>query len=244
MPKQIKFGLGGIFMPPAELNAQAVQGYEAAGLDFVAYWDQLCMTFPRSIWTPDIVPAAETYDIDCYLDAYALMTQAAMVTEELEIGLVGHRRAATSAERARAVVRDDRPHRQGPCVLHLGGGRDQAVQARTRCRGRSRSRIWRRRSRSSGCCGRTRARSATTARSGSSRTRSSPFSPTRTAARRCSSRPAPGAGSRSPGPTPTDGSPTSRRAGRPSSTPSRSRPCAATPRRPAVTRTRCRSAPP
>jgi len=88
VPKQIKFGLGGIFMPPADLNAQAVQGYEAAGLDFVAYWDQLCMTFPRSIWTPDIVPAAETYDIDCYLDAYALMTQAAMVTETIELGIV------------------------------------------------------------------------------------------------------------------------------------------------------------
>ena len=88
MPKQIKFGLGGVFMPPPELNVQAVKGYEASGLDFVAYWDQLCMTFPRSIWTPDIVPAAETYDIDCYLDAYALMTQAAMVTEKIELGIV------------------------------------------------------------------------------------------------------------------------------------------------------------
>lgn len=86
--RDIKFGLGGIFMPPPELNAQAVRGYEQAGLDFVAYWDQLCMTFPRSIWTPDIVPAAEVYDIDCYLDAFALMTQAAMETETLEIGLV------------------------------------------------------------------------------------------------------------------------------------------------------------
>jgi len=88
MSNQIKFGLGGVFMPPPELNAEAARGYEAAGLDFIAWWDQLCMTFPRSIWTPDIVPAAETYDIDCYMDAYALMTQAAMVTEKIELGIV------------------------------------------------------------------------------------------------------------------------------------------------------------
>ncbi len=86
--KNIKFGMGGVFMPPAELNAQAVQRYEKSGIDFVAYWDQLCMTFPRSIWTPDIVPAAAVYDIDCYMDAFALATQAAMVTEKIGIGIV------------------------------------------------------------------------------------------------------------------------------------------------------------
>jgi hypothetical protein len=35
--KKIQFGMGGVFMPPADLNAQAVQRYEQAGLDFVAY---------------------------------------------------------------------------------------------------------------------------------------------------------------------------------------------------------------
>jgi phthiodiolone/phenolphthiodiolone dimycocerosates ketoreductase len=85
--KKITFGMGGVFMPPSELNAQAVQGYEQAGLDFVCYWDQLCMTFPRTIWTPDIVPAAAVYDIDCYMDAFALMTQAAMVTSRIELGI-------------------------------------------------------------------------------------------------------------------------------------------------------------
>jgi hypothetical protein len=64
--KNIKFGMGGVFMPPVELNAQAVQNYEKSGIDFVAYWDQLCMTFPRSIWTPDIVPAsASSQQIVC-----------------------------------------------------------------------------------------------------------------------------------------------------------------------------------
>jgi phthiodiolone/phenolphthiodiolone dimycocerosates ketoreductase len=77
-----------MFMPPAELNAQARQSYEERGLDFVAWWDQMCMTFPRSIWTPDIVPAASVYDIDCYLDSYALLVQAAMVTEKIKLGIV------------------------------------------------------------------------------------------------------------------------------------------------------------
>jgi len=84
---KISFGMGGVFAPPPELNAAAVQSYEAAGLDFVCYWDQLCMTFPRTIWTPDIVQAAEVYDIDCYMDAFALMTQAAMVTDRIELGI-------------------------------------------------------------------------------------------------------------------------------------------------------------
>lgn len=88
MANKIHFGLGGVFMPPAELNAQACVSYEQRGLDFVAWWDQLCMTFPRSIWTPDIVPAAAVYDIDCYLDAFALMTQAAMLTERIKLGIV------------------------------------------------------------------------------------------------------------------------------------------------------------
>jgi len=59
---KLQFGLGGMFMPPAELNARACQSYEERGLDFVAWWDQMCMTFPRSIWTPDVVPTASVYD--------------------------------------------------------------------------------------------------------------------------------------------------------------------------------------
>jgi phthiodiolone/phenolphthiodiolone dimycocerosates ketoreductase len=88
MSGKIRFGLGGTFMPPIELNAQACQAYEARGLDFVAWWDQMCMTFPRSIWTPDIVPAAAVYDIDCYLDSYILAAQAAMVTDRINLGIV------------------------------------------------------------------------------------------------------------------------------------------------------------
>ena len=85
--KKIEFGMGGVFMPPAELNAKAVQAHEKAGLDFVAYWDVLCSFIPRSIWTPDIVAAAEYFDIDCYMDAFALMAQAAAVTETIKLGI-------------------------------------------------------------------------------------------------------------------------------------------------------------
>ena len=34
--KNIKFGMGGVFMPPVELNAQAVQRYEKSGIGIVA----------------------------------------------------------------------------------------------------------------------------------------------------------------------------------------------------------------
>jgi phthiodiolone/phenolphthiodiolone dimycocerosates ketoreductase len=85
--KRLQFGIGGMLVPPAELNVTSVQRYEKEGFDFVAYWDILCSFIPRSIWTPDIVPAAEYFDIDCYMDAYALMAQAAAVTSKIEIGL-------------------------------------------------------------------------------------------------------------------------------------------------------------
>ena len=50
--QKVKYGLFGVQFPPMELNAQAAQFYEQAGLDFLAYSDQTCFTIPRSIWTP------------------------------------------------------------------------------------------------------------------------------------------------------------------------------------------------
>jgi phthiodiolone/phenolphthiodiolone dimycocerosates ketoreductase len=96
--RHVRYGLGGVPNPPMELNEQAVKGYEAAGLDFAAYWDNTCMTFPRSIWTEDLVPAAAHYDCDCLLDGFSPMIQAAMVTEGLELMLMAvdvFRRAPT-----------------------------------------------------------------------------------------------------------------------------------------------------
>jgi phthiodiolone/phenolphthiodiolone dimycocerosates ketoreductase len=88
MTRDVKYGLGGVPFPPFELNEAAVRGYEAAGLDFVAYWDNTCMTFPRSIWTEDLIPAAGHYDCDMLVDGFSPMMQAAMVSEKLEIMLM------------------------------------------------------------------------------------------------------------------------------------------------------------
>jgi len=36
----LKFGTSGVLFPPISLGAQAAKGYEDAGVDFLAYWDQ------------------------------------------------------------------------------------------------------------------------------------------------------------------------------------------------------------
>jgi phthiodiolone/phenolphthiodiolone dimycocerosates ketoreductase len=85
---KVKYGLFGVQFPPLELNAQAVKFYEQEGLDFVAYSDQTCFTIPRSIWTPDIIAAADRVDVDTALDPVVMISQAAMVTERIEFGLM------------------------------------------------------------------------------------------------------------------------------------------------------------
>lgn len=80
----LKFGLTGVCFPPIEAGQQAAQAYESAGVDFVAYWDQLSLTIPRSIWTPDLVPAAKYWDIDTWFDPWQAMTAAALVTDRIQ----------------------------------------------------------------------------------------------------------------------------------------------------------------
>lgn len=80
----LKFGTSGVLFPPITLGAQAAKGYEDAGVDFLAYWDQLNLITPRSIWTPDLVPAAEYWNIDTWLEPYPAMTAAALATERVE----------------------------------------------------------------------------------------------------------------------------------------------------------------
>ncbi len=86
--RDVKYGLAGVMYPPFERNIAAMKEYEAAGLDFAAFWDNTCMTFPRSIWTPDLIPAAGHYDCDALVDAFSPMIQAATVTERLELMLM------------------------------------------------------------------------------------------------------------------------------------------------------------
>jgi phthiodiolone/phenolphthiodiolone dimycocerosates ketoreductase len=80
----LKFGTSGVLFPPIALSAQAAKGYEAGGVDFLAYWDQLNLITPRSIWTPDLVPAAEYWNIDTWLEPYPAMTAGALATERIE----------------------------------------------------------------------------------------------------------------------------------------------------------------
>jgi phthiodiolone/phenolphthiodiolone dimycocerosates ketoreductase len=84
--REIKFGAAG-HLSDADLNRAAVQFYEQQGYDFVIWADQMSMFVPRSIWTPDIVPAAESIDIDAHMDPFALITDAAVNTESIELGI-------------------------------------------------------------------------------------------------------------------------------------------------------------
>ncbi|HEY1970027.1 MAG TPA: LLM class flavin-dependent oxidoreductase [Pseudonocardia sp.] len=84
---EVKYGVNGVEFPPVEANRLAAQAYERAGLDFIVYWDQTCLSIPRSIWTPDLVPAANLYNIDDWLEPWPLMTDAALATERIRIGL-------------------------------------------------------------------------------------------------------------------------------------------------------------
>lgn len=84
VPSQLKFGTSGILFPPIGFSAQAAKGYEDAGVDYLAYWDQQSLITPRSIWTPDLVPAAEFWNIDTWLEPYPAMTAGALATDTVE----------------------------------------------------------------------------------------------------------------------------------------------------------------
>jgi phthiodiolone/phenolphthiodiolone dimycocerosates ketoreductase len=81
---ELKLGASGVPFPPIEASVEASRQYEARGLDFIAYWDQLNLTIPRSIWTPDVCPAAEHWDIDTWMEPWPLMAAAALATEKIE----------------------------------------------------------------------------------------------------------------------------------------------------------------
>ena len=80
----LKLGTSGISFPPIEAGQQAAQADEARGVDFIVYWDQLNLTIPRSIWTPDLVPAANFWHVDTWMEPWPAMTAAALVTKKIE----------------------------------------------------------------------------------------------------------------------------------------------------------------
>ena len=85
--RDVKYGANPLEFPPVEAHRAQVQAYEQAGLDFVAYWDQTCLTIPKALWTPDLCPAANLFHIDSWLEPWPLLTDAALATERMELYL-------------------------------------------------------------------------------------------------------------------------------------------------------------
>jgi phthiodiolone/phenolphthiodiolone dimycocerosates ketoreductase len=74
-------------LPPFEQAVEAAVSAEAAGFDFIIYWDQMCMTMPTSIVTPDITSIANVFpDFDAYMESAPLIALAAAKTSRIEFG--------------------------------------------------------------------------------------------------------------------------------------------------------------
>lgn len=84
--RDIRYGACGA-MSDVQMNRGAAQMFEAGGYDFVIWADQMSLTIPRTVWTPDIAPAAEAFDIDAYMDPWILAGDAASHTETLQMGI-------------------------------------------------------------------------------------------------------------------------------------------------------------
>ena len=84
--RDVKYGMAGGFSDVA-MNRGAAQAFEAGGYDFMIWADQMSLTIPRTIWTPDIIPAAAAVDVDAYMEPWPLATDAATHTERMELGI-------------------------------------------------------------------------------------------------------------------------------------------------------------
>src|SRR5581483_10805110 len=77
--REVKYGVCGHMFDP-DLNRQIGRLYEQQEYDFIIWSDQMCLTIPRSLWTPDLVPAAAVWDIDTFMATWPLMTDVAIHT--------------------------------------------------------------------------------------------------------------------------------------------------------------------
>lgn len=84
--RDIRYGACGSLTDVA-MNRMAAQMFDAQGYDFMIWPDQMGMTIPRSIWTPDIAPGSEVFDIDMNFDAWALCADAAAHSERIGLGI-------------------------------------------------------------------------------------------------------------------------------------------------------------
>jgi phthiodiolone/phenolphthiodiolone dimycocerosates ketoreductase len=116
-----KYGACGALMD-VNMNRGACQMFEAQGYDFVIWADQMSMTIPRSIWTPDIAAGAEAFDIDTNMDAWVMAADTAGHTETIELGItVNDALRRTPANYAQQVLTMDHLS-QGRFFHGMGGG--------------------------------------------------------------------------------------------------------------------------
>ena len=88
------FAASGLNFPPGgdvpakvamEANVRAME--ESGVIDYVSFSDQMSLTIPRSIWSPDIVPSAANFDIDTWGDCFVNMALQGSVTPKIKPSL-------------------------------------------------------------------------------------------------------------------------------------------------------------
>lgn len=84
--RDIRYGACGV-LSDARMNRPVAEMFEQAGYDFIIWCDQMSMSIPRSIWTQDLNPAAASFDIDAFMDPWPLITDAAIHTKKVDLGI-------------------------------------------------------------------------------------------------------------------------------------------------------------
>ena len=125
----VRFGAVTPYFPPAELVGLAAASYEGQGYDFLLSGDQLNTTSPRSLWSPDLVPAAGMgIDIDAWMDAFQICTLAALPTSRVEIGLTCDALRRTPVNLAQQLFTLDHISK-GRAYLCLGAGEQKQFRS-------------------------------------------------------------------------------------------------------------------
>ncbi|MBY8862931.1 LLM class flavin-dependent oxidoreductase [Nocardia sp. CA2R105] len=121
MGQAVKFGVSGIPFPPIVNVLAAAKSYEQSGYDFILEGDQLNFTIPRSMWTPDIVKAADKMDVDWWMDPWVLASAQALVTEKIQFCVLSDALRRTPVNLAQLLLSMDHVS-NGRTVLTTGAG--------------------------------------------------------------------------------------------------------------------------
>ncbi|WAJ45353.1 LLM class flavin-dependent oxidoreductase [Mycobacterium sp. Aquia_216] len=117
----VKLGAAGVYFPPFSNVVEGARRYEAEGLDFILQCDQLNLSIPRSIWTPDLVKAAETFDVDCWMDPWVCVSAAASCTDRIEFSAISDAMRRSPPNLAQMALSMDHAS-SGRFTLVLGAG--------------------------------------------------------------------------------------------------------------------------